>query len=391
MIEMCRAITSALRVGDLPRPSRSIRFLFVAEGLGSAYFLDAHRDALPNIKAAICLDSVGHNQSQLKSSLVNYRSPDSTPSYVNDLAAALIEELPKEAEWPFLNGPVIPLVNFQSLPYTPWSDNHYWAGFNIPAPLFMSWPDLYFHTQLLTAEHTDPMVFERSGRVLGSLAVGIARLDGENAVPLLQEMAGRGTLRLGKVARTTLQRLNDGGHVVPRGQSEIRYLLRRDVDALYSVLDLVRAGAERERVRAFADRLAADLRDRANAELERVRTYGQAAMAPDAPHDEHRSEGDKIAPCRAADHLPPGVVGLSFDEMAELVAAMHRDDARTNWETLRILGDELWNFADGRRTLGEIADAICFEFGVEIHPQHFLALARGLEKAGVFTLESVDR
>ena len=391
MIELCRAITSALRAGELPRPSRSIRFLFVAEGLGSAYFLDAHRDALPNIKAAICLDSVGHNQSQLKSSLLNYRSPDSTPSYVNDLTAALIEELPKEAEWPFLNGPVIPLVNFQSLPYTPWSDNHYWAGVKIPAPLFMSWPDLYFHTQLLTAEHTDPMVFERSGRVLGSLAVGIARLDGENAVPLLQEMAGRATLRLGKVARTTLQRLNDGGHVVPRGQIEIRYLLRRDVDALYSVLDLVRAGAERERVRAFADRLAADLRDRANAELERVRTYGQAAMAPDAPHDEHRSEGDKIAPCRAADHLPPGVVGLSFDEMAELVAAMHRDDARANWETLRILGDELWNFADGRRTLGEIADAICFEFGVEIHPRHFFTLARGLEKAGVFTLRSVNR
>ena len=49
MIEMCRAITSALRVGDLPRPSRSIRFLFVAEGLGSAYFLDAHRLSLIHI------------------------------------------------------------------------------------------------------------------------------------------------------------------------------------------------------------------------------------------------------------------------------------------------------------------------------------------------------
>jgi hypothetical protein len=85
------------------------------------------------------------------------------------------------------------------------------------------------------------------------------------------------------------------------------------------------------------------------------------------------------------------VVGLSFDEMAELMAGMHRDEARTNWETLRILADELWNFADGRRTLGEVADAICFEFGVEIHPRHFFTLARGPQKAGVFTLQSVDR
>jgi hypothetical protein len=390
MIEMCGAITRAMRAGDLPRPSRSIRFLFVAEGLGSACFLDTHRDALPNIKAAICLDSVGHNQSQLKSSLVNYRSPDSTPSYVNDLTAALIEDLPKEAEWPFLNGPVIPLVNFQSLPYTPWSDNHYWAGFKIPAPLFMSWPDLYFHTQLLTAEHTDPMVFERSGRVLGSLAIGIARADGGDVVPLMQEMASRAALRLGKVTRTTLQRLKDRAHVVPRSQREIRYLLRRDVEALYSALDLVGPGAERERVRAFADGLVADLNGRASAELERVRTYSQAAEGSARTRDKDRSEADKIIPCRAADHLPPGVVGLSYDETAELVATMHRDDARTNWETLRILGDELWNFADGRRTLGEIADAICFEFGVEIHPRQFFTLARGLQKAGVFTFRSID-
>jgi len=98
-----------------------------------------------------------------------------------------------------------------------------------------------------------------------------------------------------------------------------------------------------------------------------------------------------VGGCRAANHLPPGVAGLTFDEMAELVGAMHRDDARTNWETLRIIGDELWNFADGTRTLSEIAEAIGFEFGVEIHPQHFLTLARGLQKAGVFTLRSIDR
>jgi aminopeptidase YwaD len=391
MIELCRAIASALRVGDLPRPSRSIRFLFVAEGLGSAYFLSSYRSTLQNIKAAICLDSVGHSQSRLKSSLVNYRSPDSTPSYVNDLTAALIEELPKEADWPFRNGPVIPLVNFQILPYTPWSDNHYWAGFKIPAPLFMSWPDLYFHTQLLTADHTDPIVFERSGRVLGSLALGIARAGESDIGPLLQEMATQTAMRLGKVTRTTLQRLKDGAHIVPRARREIRYLLRRDAEALYSALDLIDTGAQRDRVRVFADRLVADLNIRAAAELERVGIYAQAPKELIGADQECPSEADTIAPRRAADHLPPGVVGLTFDEMAELVETMHRDDPRTNWETLRILGDELWNFADGRRTLSEIADAICFEFGVEIHPRHFLTLARGFQKAGVFMLQSTDR
>jgi aminopeptidase YwaD len=386
MIELCRAITSAIRSGNLRRPARSIRFLFVAEGMGSAYFLTTQRDSLSNIKAAICLDSVGHSQSRLKSSLINYRSPDSIPSYVNDLTQALIEELPKEADWPFLNGPVIPLVNFQTLPYTPWSDNHYWAGLRVPAPLFMSWPDLYFHTQLLTADNTDPVVFERSGRVLGSLAVGIARAGESEAGPIMQEIARRAGSRLGKVTRTVLQRMEDGARVVPRAQREIRYLLKRDAEAIYSALDLVGAG-DRNRVQAFADRLVADLRVQANAELDRLKTFSQAAPDPAEPDGECSSEADELVPSRPADHLPPGVVGLTYDEQAELVDAMRGEDARVNWETLRILSDELWNFADGTRTLRDIADAICFEFGLEIQPKHILTMARGFQRAGVFALD----
>jgi hypothetical protein len=76
------------------------------------------------------------------------------------------------------------------------------------------------------------------------------------------------------------------------------------------------------------------------------------------------------------------VVGLSFDEMAGLVTAMHADDPQVNWETLRIFGDELWNFADGHRTIADIAQAVCHEFGFQVRARHFLTMARGLEKAG---------
>ena len=68
---------------------------------------------------------------------------------------------------------------------------------------------------------------------------------------------------------------------------------------------------------------------------------------------------------------------------------MRAEDPRVNWETLRIFGDELWNFADGRRTISGIADAICHEFGFEMRPDHFLTLARGLEKAERFRLEAL--
>jgi aminopeptidase YwaD len=397
MIELCRAFTGAIRTGALPRPRRSIRFMFVAEGLGSSFFLGTRRDELNRIQAALCLDSVGHRQAALKSSLVMYRSPDSIPSYVSDLGAALIEDLPKEAEWPFRNGPVIPLVNFTELPYTPWSDNHYWVTFGVPAPLFMSWPDLYFHTQLLTAEHTDPLVFERAGRVLGSLALGIARAGAPQVGAIMQEVASKAAFRLGRLVRTALAATDDeaAATAAARVRDEARYLVDRDVRAIRSTLRLADGDAGFDRMRALADRLAADLEARLSVELERLEAFPASPRRGPSPRpsvadapSEQPADAARLVPHRASDAVPPGVAGLSYDETAALVAAMHADDPQVNWETLRIFADELWNFADGRRTLAEIARAVTYEFGFSVSTDHFVTLARGLEKAGQFRLDA---
>jgi hypothetical protein len=380
MIELCKAIRAAIDAGDLARPRRSIRFMFVAEGLGSSYFLHKHRNALSSIKATLCLDSVGHNQSRLSSSLVMYRSPDSAPTYLNDLGHALIDEASKEAAWPFRNGPVISLVNFQPLPYTPWSDNHYWVTFGVPAPLFMSWPDRYFHTQLLTADHTDPMVFERCGRVTGSLALGIARAGAAEVGPLMHEVAGRAIRRVGHAVRVAMQ---DGG--ARRGAADrVRYIVDRDSAAIRSALDLAAGDAGVDALRGQADALVADLEERARIELGRL---GEAA-APGSRADGNGAERAQISvvPARAVDGVAPGVVGLSFDQTAALVEAMQAEDAHVNWETLRIFGDELWNLANGHRTIAEIAKATCLEFGFDVSARHFETIARGLERAGYFAL-----
>ncbi len=393
MIELCRAIQAAIRAGELPRPRRSIRFMFVAEGLGSTHYIHTHRDSLSKIKAVLCLDSVGHRQSTLKSSLIMYRSPDSIPSYVNDLGAALIEGLPKDADWPFKNGPAISLVNFDQLPYTPWSDNHYWVTFGVPAPLFMSWPDLYFHTQLLTADHTDPMVFERAGRMLGSLAVGIARAGALEAAAIMEEIAGKAALRVNRAVRDALAvGGSSDGDALERVTRQVEFLVDRDVRSMESVLDLADGDTGAARVKTMAERAVSNLRDRGRDELERLETLLEGG--PAAGHVRRRAsrgrERDEpaaaIVPRRTVDGVPPGVVGLTYDETATLVTAMQSEDPHVNWETLRIFGDELWNLADGRRSLAGIAEVICLEFGFRLSPGHFVTLARGLEKAGQFRL-----
>lgn len=400
MVELCRAIQRAIRDSALPRPARSIRFLFVAEGLGSAYLLHTRRDELPKIRAAICLDSVGHRQETLHSSLVFYRSPDSIPSFVNELGAALVEEQPKEAAWPFKDARLIPLVNFQEMPYTPWSDNHYWVAFGVPAPLIMSWPDRYFHTQLLTADHTDPMVFERSGRILGALALTIASARAAQVRPILEEVAAKAALRIGRVVRDALRQEAPGfagdrgaalrrpGDVRARAGREIVHITRRDGAALRSCLGLADGASAEERgaVEAAAAELEDGLRVQAAAALGRLGNAEAATTVRNGRLEEMSTPSGPI-PRRSQDVVPPGLVGLSYEQTAALVEAMQAEDPRVTWETLRIFADELWNYADGRRSVGEIAEAVTFEFGFAVGAKHFLTMARGLEQAGLFELD----
>lgn len=72
-----------------------------------------------------------------------------------------------------------PLVNFLDMPYTLWSDNKFCPVVGVPSPLLMSWPDIYFHTQLLTADNLDPKVFRRCG-----LATALTTLELANAGPV---------------------------------------------------------------------------------------------------------------------------------------------------------------------------------------------------------------
>jgi hypothetical protein len=377
MVEMLRAIQSAIRAGDIPRPRRTIRFLFVAEGLGSSYYLDKNLARLSDIKAAICLDSVGHSQSRLKSSLVFYRSPDSIPSYVNEVGGSLIEELPKEGEWPFRNGKPIPLVNFQELPYTPWSDNHYWVTFGVPAPLIMSWPDLYFHTQLLTAENTDPMVFERAGRVLGSLALGIARAGARDVPGILQEVAAKGALRIGRAARDAMISASSA----PGAAQAIAHVADRESAALRSALDLAKGDPGEDRVRGLADALENELRSKAAAEIAKLEAFGVDLSRPETGGP----DANRV-PRRTMEVLAPGVAGLTYDEMGALVERMVTDDPQANWESLRIVGDEFWNLTDGKRTIADIARTLSAQFAMNITSAAVAVIARGLVKTGKLAL-----
>ncbi len=249
MVEIARVLNGLIERGELRRPRRSINFLFIIEGLGSRAYIHQHRGEVDRVKAAFCFDSVGHDQGKLKSVLLYYRHPDSSPSFLNDYFAGVMERAPKDGTWVFADDSDIAPIQFLQAPYTPWSDNHIWAAYGVPSPLIMSWPDMHFHTQFLTADMTDPRVFRRAGVTTALAAYEIADAGENDALAIAGEVAARAEFRLADIANRTViriagaERVNGNGadpaRLVARARRELTYAADRDQRAIASVATLV--------------------------------------------------------------------------------------------------------------------------------------------------------
>ena len=65
---------------------------------------------------------------------------------------------------------------------------------------------------------------------------------------------------------------------------------------------------------------------------------------------------------------------------------MEARDPKMRFDSLRIIGDELWMFIDGERTVNQIAEAIGSEFDFDLEPRHILTLVQGMANEGLVTL-----
>ncbi|MCH7887776.1 MAG: hypothetical protein IIA00_00680 [Proteobacteria bacterium] len=293
----------------------------------------------------IALDSVGHNQPKSKSALLYYHSPDSVPTFINDYYIGLMDATPKETRWVFSHGDRIPFVNFTDLPYTPWSDNKYYPVFGVPAPLLMSWPDLYFHTQLLTADNLDPAVFNRCGVTTTLAALELASAGPIEAVEMMRNVANRSLFRLGRIALNT----SATSDVRVAGR-RLHHIAGRDRLAVESAMVLASPSehTQHPELAATRDALQAQIGER----LEQI-----SGWLPQVQGEQRFPDGD-VVPRRLEERDPPGLAGTPYWDLHQMAEEMNARDPKMRYDSLRIIGDEIWNFADGERSVNQIADAV---------------------------------
>jgi hypothetical protein len=214
ILEIGRAYIKLIAEGKLPRPKRTINFQFVPEISGTNAYLNAHPDKAKAMIGTLNFDMEAIRVADSRSYWVLQRTPDTFPSYLNDVAQSMMEYIADISRERIrfrrsLSGyaPTEPVESPRGSKDAFYIkiDKHYGSSdhvtymqHGIPAVMFVTWPDMWYHSSEDTPDKQDPTQYKRAAAVgLGGLAVISTGTD-EMAARVVSDNLGRGLSRMGE-------------------------------------------------------------------------------------------------------------------------------------------------------------------------------------------------
>ena len=206
ILEAARTLQKLIDAGTLPRPARTIRFIWPPEIEGTVTLLNARPEFARRIRAVVHMDMVGGGPVTEAVFHVT-RGPRSLPSFVHDVAwsfASWINEESYEfaatgqAQYPLVapEGGREPLRADYSA-YTMGSDHDVYqdSSFGIPAIYLNDWPDRFIHTNLDAPANIDPTKLRRAALIGAASGYFLAGFSSAQAA------SARRSVELGRLVR----------------------------------------------------------------------------------------------------------------------------------------------------------------------------------------------
>jgi hypothetical protein len=353
LLEIARTLQELIGTGRLPRPARTIRFVWPPEIEGTVALLDARPQWAARVRAAIHLDMVGGG-AVTKAVFHVTRGPASLPSFVHDVAAVFLDFVNRQSaahaggervEFPFVapSGGKEALLG-RAVDFTMGSDHQVYSegSWRIPTVYLNDWPDRYIHTHKDLPANIDATKLLRSSFIAAATGWTLATLaDREALWPVL---------RSASLVRTAglLQRVERIEDAEQRDR-ERRFHLWQEEAVLASVERFVASHRSWQR--------------QADAHLRLL-----AGLLGDIPMP-LRASGPASVVYRRAPHPkgPMTVFGydylsahLSQERHAGLTLLAHRGERGSGAE----IAYEALNWVDGRRSVGEIHAALSANYGL---------------------------
>jgi hypothetical protein len=405
-LELGRTLLRLIGEGKLPKPKRTIHFLWVPEISGTTAWLRKHDDVKARLVANLNFDMEGIALRGGNATWVLHRTPDTFPSFLNDLCASFLEfvaDLNRERVRYRHHGYAftLPIVspngtrdqfNVKVEKHYGASDHVVYLGQGIPAVIFVTWPDPSYHSSEDTPDKLDPTQFKRATVVGAAAAIVLAAADDQMAAKVAAESLARGAARMGEAERKGLSYLADTTRAADlsvsyrealnavRHQAAIEKAVVQSASVLFSRPDAAakslasfdpliaaRAAALENEVRAFY-RVAADQR---------------AATAAEPKPTPLEEEASQLVPERVGGAAGGGFGGLQAPPSASADA---RAAAQAALEKIpQHMRSELTALVQQKKTVLEIRDFLSAEFE-PLSLSDLMEYFKALEKAGGVTL-----
>lgn len=212
-MEVARTLQALIASNRLPRPIRTLRFLWGPEVEGTMAFLATHPDTFHSMRANIHMDMVGGDPFKNKSILHVTETPWSLPTFITDIGNLFAEDIHAAATAFTEDGedPVAAILedrdagpgtrnNFfvDETPYAEGSDHDDYdsSTIAIPSLYLRDWPDRYIHTDHDTLDQIDATKLRRVALLGAAAGYTEATLDGPHAAALLPFFTNRANRRL---------------------------------------------------------------------------------------------------------------------------------------------------------------------------------------------------
>jgi aminopeptidase YwaD len=211
ILETARAYAALVAGGRIPRPARTLRFVWPPEIEGTLALLNAHPELVSRARAAIHLDMVGGGP-ETKAVFHVARGPASLPSFVYDVGQAVGARVNNETRnFAAARGRVTldlhapeggrePLLA-DLAEFSLGSDHQVYTdtSFGIPAVYLHDWPDRYIHTNFDLPAHIDPTKLKRAAFIGAATAAVLANLRASD-LPALTRLHEQAAVRRAALA-----------------------------------------------------------------------------------------------------------------------------------------------------------------------------------------------
>jgi hypothetical protein len=417
-MEIARVLRRLISAGVLPQPRRSIRFLWGAEHYASIYNFYKTPEKRSRVLSMLNVDMAGFHQERAKAVFRLYRLPYSMPHFLSDVAEEFMHSVGHANSISIRNAGVIsprPGPGFYDAVFAPtgsrdafhYSIDEFWGpsdhedvvegSIGAPAVLYNDWPDLYIGTQEDDLSKADATQMRRSVMTVAATAYYLASVLPDGVTTLAPVMLGYSESRLAREASracalVATARADELGSQHREAMNILAQALAREVAAVQSLATLgdtpgARSAIARARRQLEAVNAAnvAAFRELASARAAEQKVTLQEPGATAAERHLETLVPRRNEAIRGPVHFFRPEYGLTW-----LRQKTGDDDFRSKVKLAQrghyVLYEAL-NFANAKRTLREIREAVSAEYG-PVDAAELEQYFRFLESVGVVSFST---